>query len=255
MKNQLLTLLLLAGYTAFTQAAGPIPRKIAVIAYGSLIKDPTGTKMKPKKPSLSSSEFAKIPGNITLPVSLTFLAWKNSENRKLTAAVDTEFGAPVTAYFARSHEIYLCKARENLAGREAAQKLSTGTYDLTNIPYLKKLFPGQAKDTNEARLAGTNNWVVRDETISRAQQALSSEQIRRLSLPVSTFKKLTSWADSAGYNTLIWTAYPNNIETLSEAQERMKHDPVLKKNTLEYINNLPEATGQTLKDQILGIDE
>jgi hypothetical protein len=188
-------------------------------------------------------------------VSLTFLAWKNSKNRKLTAAIDTEYGTPVTAYFARSHEIYLCKARDNLAGREAAQKLSTGKYDLTNIPYLKKLFPQQIKDANETPVAGTNNWVVRDETISRAQQALSPEQLARISLPAPTLKILTHWADSAGYNTLIWTAYPNNMETLEEAQERIKQDPVLKENTLEYLNNLPEATRQSLKDQILGIDE
>lgn len=149
MKKQFLTLLSLAGFIPFTlPAAGPIPRKIAIIAYGSLVNDPAGTRMKPKKEPLCSSKFVKIPGNVTLPVSLTFLAWKNSDSRKLTAAIDSEYGTPVSAYFAQSCEIYLCKARNNLAARESARKLTYEKYDLTNIPYLKKLFIGQTNNTS-----------------------------------------------------------------------------------------------------------
>lgn len=67
---------------------------------------------------------------------------------------------------------------------------------------------------------------------------------------VETANKVATWARDNGFDAVIYTELPSNISTQTALEQKILADPVLKRNTQEYIRNLPTAPSQ-LQQRIL----
>src|SRR5437870_381485 len=123
-KKILLIMMLLLLCSCASQA-----RSIAILAYGSLINEPSreGHSLFIKKPFQAA--------DITFPISMRRHSGKGSTNERITAVIDKSQGA-----------------RENLSWREGSRG------NLGQIFYIKKDMPNLA---TESAIPGTENWYMR----------------------------------------------------------------------------------------------
>lgn len=193
-------------------------RKIAILSYGSLVKQPMGHSGV----LLQASSFE--PTDIFLPINLSWL----SRGKWLTAAIDTT-GEPKRIWAASSSYTYLPNACNNLAGREGASYRGPRKgYDLTNIFYMKRL---------------VHTWVMR-----------APESVRQ-KIPLLIVQQIAAWADSREYSAVIWASFPPNINSQQEAIDKLLANPELLANTQGYVMNLPEGPQSTLENAIIAGQE
>ncbi len=209
-------------------------RKIAIMAYGSLVHQPvnqaTGARLLLKA--------AFKPTEIQLPVSLL----RESSSGRLTAVLDPK-GEPKRVWLAESPFTFLPNARCNLAAREGCMKKFSDNgqisgYDLTAISYMKRLLPGKQKDENEAPLTGAPGWVGRIE-----QDAAQ--------MPQEAAKALALLAEQQGYLAVVWAAFPPNVNSRQQAVNRLCEDADLLLNTQAYIRNLPDGAQSSFERAVL----
>ena len=204
-------------------------RKIAVLAYGSLINDPAPSDGRPKLKI--SSQFAST--GIKVPIALSRHSSKGKDNERVTAVIDNSIGTEKELYSATSWTQFLPNARNNLAGREGIN-LKDGKYDLKTSYYLKKLLPGKQKEADESFIPGTNNqWVRRSSD--------SAPDLRRAALKDAKAKEIADWADRKDYTAAIWASFPPTFATEQDvAKELVKQENGrrLLKNTQKYVRDL-----------------
>lgn len=218
------------GYHYKNENAVQDKRKIAILSYGSLVRQSENMQTHAK---LEATAFN--PTEITLPVSLT----RQSQGPRFTAVIDRD-GDLKRVWVATSRFQSLPNARNNLAAREGSVYRGQETgYDLTNIFYMKKLLPGRVKDNNEQAIPQTANWVIRSATHERQQ------------LPTPVAQQVARWADNNGYSAIIWASFPPNISSRAEAINRLLQDGVLLRNTQEYVRNLPDGAQSAFEQAIL----
>ena len=205
-------------------------RKIAILSYGSLVKQPQNLQTNAR---LQASAF--VPTDIKLPVSLM----RQSQGPRITAVVDRD-GDLKRVWVATSNFQFLPNARNNVAAREGSRLQSQDAgYDLVNIFYMKKLAPGRMRDNNEEIVPGVDGWVIRTAANNRQQ------------LPVEVQQNVARWADANGYSAVIWASFPPNISNREEVIRRLAEDDTLLRNTQEYVRNLPDGAQSALERVIL----
>ncbi len=194
-------------------------RKIAILAYGSLVNQCAN-----RHTGALVETFGFHPTSITLPVSITHLAQTN----RFTAVIDHE-GYPKRVYAAQSKFQFLPNARNNIAAREGSRyRGQENGYDLRYMFYMKKLAPGAHKDRNEENI-GESNWVIRIPENPRQR------------LPNAMAQSIAQWADSQNYTAVIWASFPPNIESQKAAAAKILENHDLYYNTKDYIINLPDG--------------
>lgn len=194
-------------------------RKIAILAYGSLVNQCAN-----RHTGALVETFGFHPTSITLPVSITHLAQTN----RFTAVIDHE-GYPKRVYAAQSKFQFLPNARNNVAAREGSRyRGQERGYDLKYMFYMKKLTPGTTKDRNEENI-GESNWVIL--VPKNTRQRLSNNNAQ----------SIAQWADSQNYTAVIWASFPPNIESQKAAAAKILEDHDLYYNTRDYISNLPDG--------------
>ena len=205
-------------------------RKIAILSYGSLVKQNTNAQTGAQ---LHASPFAST--NVTLPVALM----RQSQGNRITAVIDRA-GDPKKVWAAASGFTFLPNARNNLAAREGAPYRGQDTgYDLTNIFYMKKLAAGRMKDNNEEMIPGVPGWVIRTENNERQK------------LPVEVTQNLARWADTNGYSAIIWASFAPNISSRAVVIQKLLENNELLRNTQEYVRNLPDGAQTEFERAIL----
>ncbi len=205
-------------------------RRIAVLSYGSLVKQPENQTTRARL--MTASAFA--PTAVALPVSLSRL----SQGNRLTAVIDNQ-GEPKSVWAAQSAFQFLPNARNNLAAREGAPyKGQDAGYDLKNIFYMKKLLSGRSADSNEEEIDGTR-WVIRVEENSRQKIASNIAQA------------IANWADKNEYSAVIWASFAPNIGSKSEIVQKLLGDDELLRNTQAYIQNLPNGAQTGFENAIM----
>ena len=102
---------LLAGCSETGQA-----RNIAILAYGSLINEPSrgGYSLKTRKPFEEAL--------LTLPISFRRHSGIGTPNERISAVIDKSQGQPKAVYFTTMDFSELKEARENLSLREGSNK-------------------------------------------------------------------------------------------------------------------------------------
>lgn len=199
-------------------------RKIAILAYGSLVNQPRNIDTGAV---LQASAFAPAEG-ITLPVSMSRISSEGKPTRRMTLVLDNQ-GEPRNVYFATSNFTYLPNARNNLAAREGAlYNEQKRAYNLTNIFYMKKIQAGGGRDSDESPVPGTSDWVI-----------LKAAPNPRQKLSAETEKALARWADNHGYSAIIWASFPPTLESPENGVQRLNSDAQLLRNTYDYVKNLP----------------
>ncbi len=198
-------------------------RNIAILSYGSLVRQPVNLQ---NGVQLRSGPF-EATTNLYLPVSLTR---KSQGGPRFTAVIDPLSVDLKMVWAAESNFAYLPNARNNLAGREGAPYRGQGNaYDLTNIFYIKKILPGRpGPRSNEMIVSGTTNWIIRKESNSSRQ------------LASGTAKAIALWADSNNFNSVIWASFSQNI-TQANAIRDLLADDILLVNTQAYVRNLADG--------------
>ena len=206
-------------------------RKIAILSYGSLVKQRENLQTRARLET--RTEFAQT--QVQLPVSLA----RVSRDNRITAVIDKD-GDPKRVWAAESKYTFLPNARNNLAAREGSPYRGQDTgYDLTNIFYMKKLLPSRMKDSNEEVVPGTQNWVIRTAANERQQ------------LPMNVAQKVAKWADDSSYTAVIWASFPPNISSREQVIQKLLADDTLLRNTQEYVRNLPDGAQSTFERAII----
>jgi hypothetical protein len=185
-------------------------RNVAVLAYGSLINQPTGATGK----TLHASRFQDT--GFGFPVELKRISSKNTDKERVTRVIDRSSQDLVPVWYATSELNSLPDARKDLAQREGSGD------DLTNIYYMKTLLPGKRPDSNEEHIKGT--WYARN----NAKNILSQESLGQIA----------DWAGDNGFNAIIWASFPSNA-SLNEIRSLLRSKTRTRNNTKEYIANLP----------------
>lgn len=207
-------------------------RKIAILSYGSLVRQDTNRQTGAK---LEASPFN--PTSIQLPISLTRL----SQGNRITAVIDRD-GDLKRVWAATSRFQYLPNARNNLAAREGANYRNQASgYDLTNIFYMKKLLPGREKESNEETISGSQRWVIRSQANERQR------------LPLAKAQNLARWADEQGYTAIIWASFPpsNDLSSHADVIRKLLGNSELLSNTQDYVRNLPDGAQSPFERAIL----
>ena len=217
MKKILIFAALIALSADLYSAAGTSGRKIAVLAYGSVINNPSDM--------LISGHFQKAP--IYMPIRMSRASrWPGfpdpsgmTAERRFSLTIDPN-ATPEAVYFARSKFTSLPAARDDLAKREGAPNRN-------NIAYLRRLQCRQSPDDNENyRKESWTGYL--------------------LQLPPKYADVIVEWAEQAGFDAVIWASLPANVPTGTgplagrAILDYFYHDPVLLRNTQAYINGLPE---------------
>ncbi|HEV2917319.1 MAG TPA: hypothetical protein VGW78_06275 [Candidatus Babeliales bacterium] len=207
-------------------------RKIAILAYGSLVRQRENNQTHAR---LESTGF--IPTEIYFPISLT----RQSKGPRLTAVIDIH-GEPKRVWAATSKFTFLPNARNNVAAREGSPfKGHRKGYDLSNIFYIKKLLPGQKKDHNEAYITGSS-WVIR--------LPVNMQQENQF-LDDNTVHDIIQWAEQYSYSAVLWASFASNI-SLNEAITKLLHNNnKLLKNTQKYVRNLPDGAQSAFEHALL----
>lgn len=227
-KKILLFVLLLCNFNCASHT-----RSIAVLAYGSLINEPSrgGHTLDIKTPFAAA--------DLTLPISMRRHSQKESkENERITAIIDKSQGHPKALYFATMNFSQLKAARENLSWREGSEG------KLTNIFYIKKNLPDLATENS---IPGTADWFIR-------KPQGQGEFMKDVQLSDEEAKKIADWASSKGYDAVIWCSYPPNLASEKEAAEKLVNPqagPNLYKNTVEYIQQLPHKAETNFEKAVI----
>lgn len=190
--------------------------KIAVLAFGSCIKNPQSRdysgKLDVQLPEgmqsafkLEQSPFAKT--NLTLPIALGRISSINNPRERLTNVIDLK-GCLTHAYCAESNKIKLDDAIKNLREREGIS--------------------AQGKD-----LIGYVNLKNGTQKIRPQMQQVAS--------------KIQKWAKKNRFDAVIWTDLPSNFKRITQKElsdnsicEFLNKRSVVLQNTVKYINDLPE---------------
>lgn len=218
------------GYRYRDENTAQDKRKIAILSYGSLVKQNTNNQTGAK---LEASAFA--PTTIQLPVSIG----RQSQGNRMTAVID-KYGDLKRVWAATSDFQFLPNARTNLAAREGSPYRGQDTgYDLTNIFYLKKLLPDRMKDANEELVLNTNRWAIRTEANERQR------------IPTATAQALAQWADTNGYSAIIWASFPPNLSSQQAAAAKLIENAELLANTQSYVSNLPDGAQSAFEKAII----
>lgn len=200
-------------------AAGSSGRRIAVLAYGSVINNPGDMKIiKPFKKTtfglpIRMSRVSRWPG-FPNPTCMT-------AERRFSLTVDP-LASPAPIYYATSTFTSLPAARDDLATRE-------GSPNRKNIAYIRKLNTGQQVESGE----------------NYSEQAHHTWAGYLLQLDPMYADAIVKWAEQEGFDAVIWTSLPANVPTEPGPRggrkilEYLHNDPVLLKNTQDYIRDLP----------------
>lgn len=218
------------GYRYRDENAVQDKRKIAILSYGSLVRQNTNNQSGAK---LEASAFS--PTNIQLPVSIS----RQSQGNRMTAVIDKN-GDLKRVWAATSQFQFLPNARNNLAAREGSPYRGQDIgYDLTNIFYMKKLLPDRMKDANEELVPNTDRWVIRTEANERQR------------IPAATAQALAQWADANGYAAITWASFPPNLSSQQAAAAKLIENAELLRNTQEYVRNLPDGAQSVFERAII----
>lgn len=208
-------------------------RKIAILAYGSLVRQQANLQTGAR---LEATQFS--PTEIKLPISLSRYS---QGSRRITAVIDSN-GDPKRVWTATSVFTFLPNARNNLAAREGSRYLGQSAgYDLTNICYMKKLLPNQTADRDETMIDSTD-WAMR---------ASKGRQRRKDELPASSARKIAAWADAHAYTAVIWASFPSNMKSKKDVVRKLLHDSTVLKNTQQYVKNLPDGAQSALERAVI----
>lgn len=219
------------GYTYKNENTIRDKRKIAILSYGSLVNQSANLRTGAV---LETTGFA--PTDIQLPVSLSRI----SQDNRLTAVIDAQ-GELKRVYAAQSKFQSLPNARNNLAAREGARYLGQQDgYILDAIFYMKKILPGQVKDSNEDVIPNTLNWVIRHENSERQR------------LPINVAQSLARWADGRGFTGIIWASFAPNQGSQAEIIQKLLSDSALLRNTQEYVTKLPDGPQSAFERAVVG---
>jgi hypothetical protein len=195
-------------------------RKIAILAYGSIVNDTRDLKIV--------DTFVKT--KLKVPVSFSRESSTGKPNRRISAVIDNKSKEQKNVWYAISAYGWLPNARNNLAEREGAPVNEvTGQHDLTNMFYIKKLLPDQQVEQNEAPIQGTQGWVVRK---------LATQNNKRQEMSEDTLRALAKWAKKLEFTAVIWTSFPPN-KSRKKIVKALVQDPILLHNTQLYVKNLP----------------
>lgn len=195
-------------------ASSPYDRKIAVLAYGSVVNNPGVLQV--------TGPF-KNAGNLKLPTRLSRHSSKGKSTEKLSVTIDPK-ASKGNVYYATSEIRRLPQARENLAQREGA----TGRDIKANMAYVRNM-RGMSQDANET-FGAYKGW------------AGVTKQ-----LPDKNAQEIVDWAMQNGYDAVMWASLPVNIETGyggTGAQEAvgnlLENNEQLRLNTVAYLKDFPE---------------
>lgn len=221
------------GYRYKNETTVQHQRKIAVLSYGSLVRQKENRQTNAR---LEASEFS--PTDLVLPVSMSRYSQKAG---RFTAVIDNN-GDPKRVWAATSAFTFLPNARNNLAAREGARYMGQRKgYDLTHTFYMKKLFPGQIADHNEKMITATN-WTIRiPKSRLRCSNILSADATQQIA----------AWADANGYTAVIWASFPSNVASHKEIIRKLLRDDILLKDTQDYIKNLPDGAQSAFEYAVL----
>ena len=218
------------GYRYRDESTVQDKRKIAILSFGSLVRQNTNNQTGAK---LEASAFA--PTAIQLPVSISRL----SQGNRMTAVIDKN-GDPKRVWAATSHFQFLPNTRNNVAAREGSPYRSQDSgYDLTNIFYMKKLAPDRMKDPNEEAIAGSDRWVIRTEANERQR------------IPAAAALALAQWADANGYSAIVWASFPPNLSSQQATAAKLLENAELLRNTQDYVRNLPDGAQSAFEQAII----
>ncbi len=201
---------------------------VAVLAWGSLVNQ---TYSPVYQASLDIEGAFQEAGGLKLPIRMSRLSSMNTENRRYTLVIDKNASdEKVYAATSKYHNFEL--AKENLRVREGTTA--------KNISYLKLGRPQAQED----------QYNVMGQTWSgKIGSQLTAEKAHEIIV----------WAQHNNFQGVIWTGLEPNVNTGSgssgnrgrEILEPLQNDPVLLRNTKDYIRNLPYTT--QLQRQILNM--
>lgn len=193
-------------------------RKIAILAWGSLIHDPR---------QLSITEgFTK--STFTFPIELARLSGEGTQEQRVTRIIDQYCGNQIPIWYTTSQQTFLPHARENLREREGTSKDA--------IFYIKTMLPNRSPDSterpillSEQLLNDTNGypWYAYDKVFAQ--------------LPSYKIIELAQWATANNYSAVLWTGLgpKSGYTTLAQLIGLIKRDKRTLDNTKAYITNIP----------------
>lgn len=197
-------------------------RKIGIIAFGSLVNQPTSPVYKT---TLHAGQFKNT--DILLPIDFLRLSSKDTPTRRITLVIDPK-GSKRPIWVALSDYKKLPEARADLSLREGLG----GKLDY--IAFIKKLEGRQQfSRANHNYISKDKKWVGNIKN-----------------LPDKFAHQLAIWAEKNGFDALIWTALPRN-KTKKEIENLLNTDNTLLANTQEYIKNLPTGPYTTFDKELV----
>lgn len=193
--------------------------RIAILAYGSLVKQPTHSVTGAR---LQASDFKLT--TFSFPISLYPLDNKN----RVTAVIDSNSSHFKRVWSALSSFDDFDDAVQNLAAREGAQQLKRGVYDTRYIFYIKK-----------HRSDNKQTWILRDSP--HARQQLSPE----------LKSAIMKWAEENNYEAVLWVACPIAPVERVDFIKKLIQDPIMLHNAQRYIKLLPDGPQTQLERAIM----
>lgn len=204
--------------------------KIAIMAYGSLVKRPNHSVTGAK---LLAGPFKRAP--FTFPIGLSLLAHTD----RITAVIDNEHGIEKNGWYAVSNLQDTSAAIQNLAAREGACYLGDEKgYDTSHIFYIKKI---DEKELSPDEQIVTNfpDWIIRNDPVPRQQ------------LDISLVNDMIIWAQLHKFDALIWTSCPIVAMSEHELIQLLLTHKILLKHAQDYVRLLPDGPQSRLEKAIV----
>lgn len=208
------------------QVPKPPAFRTAVLAWGSLVNQPESPIYGAK---LETEENFKEAAGLKLPIRMSRLSSAKTPKRRYTLVIDRN-ATDEKVFAATSLFKTFDEAKENLQKREGTTA--------AGVSYLKQ---GEASGD--------------EETFYVNQKAWSGKKGSQITAPKA--EEMIRWAQNHHYDAVIWTGLAPNVPTNNgtsgsrgqEILESLKNDPVLLRNTQDYIKLLPYTTA--LQNKIL----
>lgn len=192
--------------------------RIAVLGYGSLMRQVHAPFSK--IPLCTTSTWALTP--FKLPIDYLQLAFANTRKAKLALVIHED--SPLRpVWYTFSCYGSLAHARANLAAREETQILE-------HIPFIIRDHHSTDKYICSFKYKGWKGNLAK--------------------LPEKYIYEIVQWAQDNNIDAVIWASFTANI-TKTQAKELLISNPIILKNTQEYIKKVPMETPNEFEHAVL----